>query len=313
MEDSIKEVNSVFEQPWWLEAVAPGQWDCFELKKDDVLIARIPYVKSSRFGFKVLCNPQCTQTLGPWLNCNLSKTVNILSRQKELLVQLIDQIPSKCNVDFCFDSSLKYLLPFRWSGFRYEPSFSYRFEDLSDLDSIFKGMKDSRKTVIKNAQKKLIVKDDSTIDVLIEMQNKTFKRQNRSSPISTEIIQRIDDACLKHNARFLLTAEDNEGNIHASSYFVFDENRCYYLMSGANPEYRNSGAGSLLIWEGIKRAAQVSKAFDFEGSNIEDIETNFRSFGADFIVNYRVYRLNFILTMADYLKPKIKKIIGYKN
>lgn len=84
-------------------------------------------------------------------------------------------------------------------------------------------------------------------------------------------------------------------------------------MSGADPAYRNSGAGSLLIWEGIKKAATLSKAFDFEGSNIMDIEKNFRTFGAPFIVNYRVFRLNPFLAAFDYMKPKIKRLIGYKD
>ena len=84
-------------------------------------------------------------------------------------------------------------------------------------------------------------------------------------------------------------------------------------MSGADTDYRNSGAGSLLIWEGIKKAAKLSKIFDFDGSNISDIELNFRTFGAPFIINYRVSKLNFALELFDYLKPKIKRIIGYKQ
>ena len=120
-------------------------------------------------------------------------------------------------------------------------------------------------------------------------------------------------ACKEHDARFMLVASDKEGYIHAVSYFVYDSNVCYYIMSGADSELRNSGAGSLLIWEGIKKAAEVSQSFDFEGSNIADIEMNFRSFGAPFIVNYRVSRLNFLLEVYDYLKPKLKKFRGFKQ
>lgn len=313
MKDSIEEVNCIFEQPWWLDAVAPGRWKSIEICQDGNIIGRLPYVESKRAGFNVIGMPPCTQTLGPWIKCKVSNKVKLYAQLKNVIFQILDKIPNNANVDLYLDSSLKYVLPFRWKGYRYEPQFSYRFSDLSNPDDIFKGIKDSRKSVIRKAEKELIVKDNASIDILMEMQNKTFKRQGRKNPIPFEVLRRIDDACLEHNARFLLTAEDKEGNIHSASYFVYDKNVCYYIMSGADPDYRNSGAGSLLIWEGIKRASRLSSAFDFEGSNIEDIETNFRSFGSDFIVHYRVFRLNLFLTLVDYIKPKIKNLIGYKQ
>lgn len=312
MVESIKEVNSIFEQPWWLDAVAPGEWESIEVREKDQLVARWPLVKKKQLRIRLYGMPSCTQTLGPWILCNLSNNVKALTKKKELYEALLKQIPSGRNFDVVLDNSANYFLPFRWAGFRVEPRLSYRFPDLTDLDMIFKGIKDSRKTVIKNAAKILTVKEETDIDIIIDQQKKTFERQGRRLPMSEETIRKIDDACKEHDARFMLVASDEKGNIHGASYFVYDSNICYYIMSGADPQYRNSGAGSLLIWEGIKKAAQVSKAFDFEGSNIKDVEVNFRTFGAPFIVNYRIYKLNILLATFDYFKPKIKKLFGYK-
>ena len=311
--ESIKEVNSIFEQPWWLDAVAPNSWDCAIVKDGETVVARWPYVKKRRLGFKLYGKPACTQTLGPWINCAVTNKVKALAKKKELYEKLLAQIPSRGNVDIVLDSSVEYFLPFHWAGYRIEPTLSYRFTDLTDLDLLFKGIKDSRRTVIKNAAKGLTVSESDDVQLLIEMQKKTFSRQKRSLPIPEDVIRRVDEVCKEHSARFMLVATDNKGHIHAASYFVYDSNICYYIMSGADTEYRNSGAGSLLIWEGIKKAATLSKAFDFEGSNIADIEMNFRTFGAPFIVNYRITRFNFILEVFDYLKPRIKKLIGYKQ
>lgn len=312
MNDSIKEVNCIFEQPWWMEAVAPNQWSAIEIKSEGQVIARWPYYKTKRFGFSILENPMCTQTLGPWIDVATPKYVNYLSKKKKLLEELINQLPNR-NVDITMDSSNEYILPFRWKGFRYEPTFSYRFNDLSNLDEIYSNINSSTRNHIKKAEKILSVRDDMPIDVLIEMQSLTFKRQNRKSPIPEDFIKRLDEACIRHNARKLLVAVDEHGNVHAARYFVYDENVCYSIMSGVNPDFLQSGASSFLRWEGIKFAATVSKMFDFEGSNIEGIEQNVRSFGSGFVVNYRIYKLNFLLEILDVLKPLIKKIIGYKN
>lgn len=313
MTDNIQEVNTVFEQPWWLDAVAPNQWKCAIVEENGRIVARWPYMLKRRFGFSLVGMPECTQTLGPWIGVQSSNRVKQLTRTKELYEQLIDQLPKGANIDLFADHSCAYFLPFRWKGCKIEPTISYRFSDLSDVDAIFKGFKDSRRSVIKNAAQKLTVTESEDIELLIELQKKTFLNQGRKLPISEFVIRRLDKACKEHEARFMLVAKDNEGHPHAAAYFVYDQNVCFYIMSGADPAYRNSGAGSLLIWEGIKKAATLSKAFDFEGSNIMDIEKNFRTFGAPFIVNYRISRLNSILAAFDYMKPKIKKIIGYKD
>lgn len=312
MTESIKEVNTIFEQPWWLDAVAPNAWDCAIVKEGENVVARLPFVKKRRMGFRLYGQPRCTQTLGPWVKIISTNRVKALAKRKELFEKLISQIP-RGSVDLYLDSSAGYFLPFLWAGFRVEPTFSYRYTDLSDMNAIFKGIKDSRRTIIKNASKIVTVSESEDLSLLIELQKKTFLRQKRSLPIPEDVIIRLDEACKEHNARFMLVATDNEGHIHAASYFVYDENTCYYIMSGADTRFRNSGAGSLLIWEGIKKAAELSKAFDFEGSSIADIEMNFRSFGAPFVINYRVFRLNFVLEIMDYLKPKIKRLLGFKQ
>jgi hypothetical protein len=63
-------------------------------------------------------------------------------------------------------------------------------------------------------------------------------------------------------------------------------------MGGADPELRNSSAGSLCMWAAIENAATVAANFDFEGSMIEPIEHFFRSFGAVQQPYHRVSRAN---------------------
>ena len=60
----------------------------------------------------------------------------------------------------------------------------------------------------------------------------------------------------------------------------FNGNTAYYLMGGGDPELRNSGATSLVLWEAICRQPEIVEVFDFEGSMIEPIERFCRAFGA---------------------------------
>ena len=69
--DSIPSVNSIFEQPWWLDVVAPGRWSAAEVRRDDKVVARLPYVQRRRLGLN---------TIGLMLTCrsDLEDTVRLV-------------------------------------------------------------------------------------------------------------------------------------------------------------------------------------------------------------------------------------------
>jgi hypothetical protein len=309
---SLTCVNSFFEQPWWLDAVAPGHWDCAVIKNGGQVFARLPYVFVKRCGLKMIGMPAYTQTLGIYFKDTGAMLTKRLEKQKDMIFALIEQLPKGYSIDLALDHQCSYVLPFIWKGFRVTPRFSYRLENISDLDETWNGFRKNIRTEIWKAEKILHIVDDLSIDVVIELQRKTFQRQGRSSPYNSELMRRIDDSAVAQNARKLLCAVDNDGNIHAAGYFVYDERTCCYLMGGGDPELRNSGAASLVLWEGIKFASTVSKSFDFEGSMIEDIERFFRAFGGNPTVYYRVTKLNAVISFWDYVKPMAKKLLGLK-
>src|SRR5919202_225122 len=90
----LSETNTLFEQPWWLDAVAPGAWGAVEVPSGGEVVARLPYAVERRLGLTGLTMPPLTQTLGPWLAPLSGKYASRLSRQKELMVSLIERLPS---------------------------------------------------------------------------------------------------------------------------------------------------------------------------------------------------------------------------
>ena len=305
--------NSIFEQPWWLDIVAGDSWQEIYLEENGRIKARFPYVyEKGLFGYKIKM-PKLTQTLGIWMQETAKVQGNKhLAEQKEIIFRLLEQLPHAKNVRICLDSSCSYILPYYWKGFTVTPFCSYRLRDLSDLNRIYAGFGKIVKKNIKSAENKVRISDKADVEQLYEMLSITFKNQNRRYPIQKELIQEIVSECEKRNAGKMFSAIDENGNVHACSYFVYDQNVCYYLISGSNPEFRSSGAQTLILWEGIQFAAKVSRAFDFEGSMIEGIENFFRCFGGELVVNYEIKRLSFIGQLFDLLKPRAKKLLGYK-
>ena len=62
---------------------------------------------------------------------------------------------------------------------------------------------------------------------------------------------------------------------------VWNKECAYDLISTLDPDYRASGASSMLVYEMIKfLSGEGVKVFDFEGSMIPGVEESFRHFGA---------------------------------
>lgn len=303
--------NALFEQPWWLDAVAPGAWGAVEVSAAGRVVARLPYVMERRLGLTGLNMPPLTQTLGPWLSPSTGKYASQLSRQKELMVSLIEQLPSYDYFHQRFHYSISNWLPFYWHGFEQTTRYTYVIEPLDDLDSVWSLFRENIRREIRKAQKRVVVRTDLGVERFLSINALTFKRQGIGLPYSQDLVWRLDAACAERGARRIFFAEDARGQIHAAIYVVWNADSAYYLMGGGDPDLRSSGATSLLIWEAIQFAATVSKKFDFEGSMIEPIERFFRAFGGVQKPYFRITRfsrrMKFLMAGRDMGKALLGK------
>ena len=272
--------NAIFQQPWWLDAVAPGRWDEARIEQDGRVVARLPYAVRGRGRLRILTMPPLTQTLGPWVERSSAKVARALSEEHELLSALEAALPPAEAFIQQFSPTMLNALPFHWAGYRLELQYTYRLECLRSEESLWEGLRSNVRTQIRKARRRVVVRDDLGLDVLYATWVKALARQGRRPPVSLADFARLDAACAARDARATLFAQDEDGRTHAVSYVVWDEHGAYYLLGGVDPELRTSGASSLLMWESILRARAVTDVFDFEGSMIKPVERFFRSFGS---------------------------------
>ena len=272
----------LFSQPWWLDA-ACGQdgWDVALIEKGGQVLATMPYRRARRAGFRVSTQPWLTQSLGPWLRPSTAKLPRRIGQQKELLQGLIAQLPPFDHFRQSWHYSQTNWLPFHWNGFRQTTGYSYVLHDLSDLHAIWEGFQENIRKEIRKASGRvqLCVRDDRSVEDLLRLHRMTFQRQGKPVPFPDEVLHSLDAACSERGQRALFVAEDVSGRQHAAVYIVWDANSAYYLLGGGDPALRNSGAGSLCMWEAIRHAASLTRSFDFCGSMAEPIEQFIRAFG----------------------------------
>ena len=299
----------IFLKDWWLDLVCgEDNWNYVSYSDGNQINAVWPfYFTKSKYNQTIIKLPKLTPFLGPWMIYPHSqKYCSTLSYEKEVLFKLIDQLPKSDIFLQSINSSILNNLPFYWKGFEQSLTYTYKLFDLADTENIYSNFKESVRTDIRKAQKNLKVIESDNIDTFYKINSLSFDRQNKEIPYSLNFIRNLDRECRNRECKNLLIAIDNNNNIHASIYLVWDNNCTYYLIGGADPNFRSSGAMSFLIWEAIKQAAQRKQSFDFEGSMIEPIEHFFRSFGAKQEHYLRIIKYSrkgkFIKLLSDFKK-----------
>jgi hypothetical protein len=277
--ESSPYADTIYQQPWWLDAVAPGRWGEATVVRDGQTIARMPYFIKRKLGLTALTMPPLTQTLGPWIQRSDGKYANRLAVEQGLMEELISQLPTFDLFVQNFSTETTDWLPFYWAGFQQTTLYTYRLEDLTNVDAIWDGMLHSVRQNIRKAEKLVTVRTDLGIEPLLELIAQVFVRQDMKSPYSPDLVRRLIAACALNNCGQTFFAEDTRGRIHAALYIVWDDKTAYCVLSGADTTLRNSHAGSLLSWTAIQFAAKVTKAFDFTGSMIKSLEKHKRSYG----------------------------------
>ncbi len=282
----------LFMQAWWLDIVCgePKNWEVALSKdKSGKIIGALPYFTTRIKGvFPAVFMPNLTPFMGIWLDypTKMTKMEAKLSWEHRVLNELIDQLPNKPFFEQRYSTTLTNWLPFYWKGFQQTTRYTYVLDDLSNLDAIWQGLKDTVRNKIRKAQKLVLVEkiETATIEQLhcfYTLNQKTFARQGKKIPYSFELVQKIDLALAQRGQRILYLAKDTtQKDYHAGVYMVWDTQTAYCLLTGGDTELRTSGAIQLLLWRAIEDISKKGLAFDFEGSMLPHVEPMYRAFGA---------------------------------
>ena len=234
--------------------------------------------------------PKLTQTWGVVIEPLSGKVVNINSRENAILNIFAEVLSRFKYFVQNFNSYNRNGLPFYWKGFRQTTHYTYILLDLSDLKSVWAGFRQNIRTDIRKAEQNEVTVSISSPEIVYQIIEKSFSRQDKIQPYSKEYFLKIYNAAKSNNAGECFAAIGSDGACHAAAIMVWDNRRAYYLAGGGDPLLRNSGATSLLIWKMINIISNKNVIFDFEGSMIESVERFFRAFGTEQTTYNQIYK-----------------------
>lgn len=276
-----KNIVPIYLQPWWLDIVAKDNWDLTISKKKENVRGFLPFVRNKKFGMTGISLPLLTQYMGPVLNYPKGqKYSKKLGFEKDVIQDLYNSLPNVSSVKQVWGVEFPNWLPLYWLNYKQTTKYSYVINDIKDFDKSFNNFETKIRGDIRKSEKLVEIIDSDDSSILFNLVEKTFTRKNMSMPYSKLLIDNVVSESIKRNQGKMYYAKDENNNIHAAIFIVWDQEKAYYLLGGGDPEYRNSGATSLLLWNAIKEVSVNVNCFDFEGSMIEAVERFVRGFGA---------------------------------
>lgn len=288
---------SVFGMDWWMDSVCgKDNWDVAIVIDNDEIVASLPFFIQKKFGFKLITMPVFSMISGLYINYPLLTSEDKrISFENKVLTSLIEQLPDVSSYLQSFNYTYSNHLSFYWKGYNLSSRYTYVIENLDDIDLVFNNFDRSKKKNIRKSGEIVNVEFDLSAKEFYENHKFTLSKQNKVISYDFNTFEKIYNSAYANNSGKTIYAIDSSGNIHAALFVVWDEYSAYNLISTIDPDFRKSGANSLLVFEIIKYVSSKTKTFNFAGSMIESVEKSIRKFGGIQKQYYELYKYNSIV------------------
>ena len=267
----------VFNRPWWLDAVCgENNWEVILIEENGSIIGVMPIYRCG----KNIGQPLLTQKMGPFIEyggeTNPSKKQTI---DKNVMTQIILKLPPFQQFRVLFDYSVDNWLPFYWQGFSQTSRYTYVIEDISNPKAVFEKFEDSKRALIKKAQKNVQTKWGMDSKTFYTYHTESLKKQGKIISYSYDLFRKIYDNAKANDSGEIFYCVSETGEIHCMVFVVWDNTSGYLLITAFDPDFRASGASSLIIYDIIRYLSIKVKSFDFEGSMDQSISESYKRFG----------------------------------
>lgn len=287
-------ITSLLMQPWWLDAT--GEWDLALAIRNEQVVGAMPYAQGRRWGIRTVGMPAMTHHLQCWMD----KPPDIsdhkwLTREKQILWLIIDDLPKHGFFSMVFEmGSFNNWLPFHWRGFSQEMRYTFVIDQMAD-EALDQQINRNLKRNLKEAVQELIIIRDVEANAFHTICGETYKRQSMQMPYSFDLFTRLDNAIYANQAGIKLGALNQNQQLLAVAYLLWDKDRAFYFLAGDQEEGKQAGASILLCREALRIAfeEQKVKTFDFCGSMLEPITEIRRQFGAHPVPLMKLVKANY--------------------
>jgi hypothetical protein len=303
--------GTLFHQKWWLSAATGNDLEEVSVSSGGRIVGRLPF-KTVRHGpFRVLTMPEFTHVLGPVVDPGEGKSQAQLFRRVSIVNDLIDQLPPFDHFIQAFHPSMENLPAFQHRGFEISLQYTFRIDCPGGLDAAWAGMRDKTRNVVRRAEEKYSVERLDEAAEFVRFYN--LEKRGIQNVFDFARFPSLHSECRTRQCGEILTARRSDGVSAAMVFLVWDDATMYYLLSSRIAGAEGSGAVSLLVWEGMRRAQQRGLTFDLDGTINSGTWRFLAGFGGLLATRYIVSRSKPLYRLYDHVRSWKNEMLGRRS
>jgi hypothetical protein len=253
---------TIFQQPWWLEAVSDNRYRAISAGGDSAFIWW-PFMQERWWGFSLIGAPPMTHILGPVIRLPDSKEVSRASQRDKLITAALAQFPHSDGFQQVLAPDGADALDFQLAGFEIAVRYTYRLGTQVPVEALWAGLKDSARNKVRRARHNFTLSGDMSMMQFYAFYESNLHALGRINHHDEGVYRRLGEALEKRDRHRIISAVDNAtGKVAAAVLLVWDKGSLYHFRATLDRKVDKPGASSLLVWESIQLAAQLGVAFD---------------------------------------------------
>ena len=267
-----------------------GSWDVVIAKDLDGNVEGVLVYHFRKYrGFKLILMPPLTFYNGIYFNYRKNiKPNSKIGFEIKITEKLLGQLPKHDLYYQQYSTEVNNWLPQYWAGYQQSTRYTYTLSVSDNTEELWSNLKGNVRRNIKKAEAACEVINTDVETFWNELERSYSQRKN---PFQKQLIERLYNNLSEINSCQLHLVRHKESKkILAGSFIAYDNNVSYYVCGFFNPDGKEIGALSYLLWNNITNSK--TKQFDFEGSMIQEVEYFFRAFGGNLTPHYRIWKVN---------------------
>lgn len=288
----------------WINSISPSKnWDVVIKESGNEIQGFFVYYHKTKLGQKYITLPHHTPYMGLWINYpEGQKQTTRISYERKVTEELIEQLPPFDMTVIHLHPDITNWQPFYWKDYKQTTRYTYIIPNNIAIESAYQNLRENIRREVKKAEKSIIIEQTTDVSELYELKRSSTQNTKEELSYSLEDLKNITEK-LPNNSVLYKAIENNK--TIAAILTVHDKNTTYYLSGAILPEYKTSGALSLLLWTAIQNSLSENRSFNFEGSMIKAVERYFSSFGAEQIPYHRITKTNSLVAKTKEILSEI--------
>jgi hypothetical protein len=292
----------IFQQSWWLECATGGEWAEVTVKRDGRTVGWLPYSVSRRWGFAISNMPLLTHTLGPLVDAGAGRPNTQLLNRFTIVTELLQQLPRLAHLRQVLAPGHSEALAWQAFGCHVKSQFTF-IADCSDIEAVWRGMRDKTRNLIRRAQDKDIVSVAADPQEFLNFYADNCRDRRQVNRYASARARTLLRQCVARNQGMaLLSRRRDTDKLNAGIFVAWDNHFMYFLMSTRTAASADSGAVSQLLWLAMQEAHRRGLKFDFDGVSSAGTFRFLSGFGGEVATRFAAEKFTWSYHSIDKLR-----------